>query len=130
MGRKEEKEDIKKALKEIMESFNDLIDENRDLRKENKALKSKHYKDRELARLSAELNASDRMIAKGFPISDEENRAIDEWVDEHINAHGGRTRTKIGCSCLFHYEFSPSQLGTFGTIICDMHGDKFQFQSP
>lgn len=70
---------------------------------------------------------------RGFPITEKEQKAIDEWKKKHNEeAHGYTTdymRMRAeGCSGgRYAYQFLPTALGTSGVIKCSC-GAKFEFQ--
>ena len=59
---------------------------------------------------------------RGFPVTEEEEKKIKEWILSHdlisTGAIGGR----------FKYEFVPTSIGTVGSVIDSTTGEKFTFR--
>ena len=103
------------------------------LEKQNQKLRDEKYKDNELLRMEAELKAMKEDYYRGFPISEEEQKSIREWMDKHDEeVHRARTlddKLKLDgcCGGRYTYEFTPTSIGTIGTVKCGC-GAKFTFQ--
>lgn len=113
---------IKEICVSLEKKFLDQEKENERLREENSKLKEGIWKEEEVARLKEEYERMRKENLRGFPISEEEYQRIKEWRNTHKCKYRG---LKIGSS--YHYEFAPTSVGTFGTIICSC-GEKFTFQ--
>lgn len=103
------------------------------LEKQNQELRDEKYKDNELSRMEAELKAMKEDCYRGFPISEEEQKSIREWMDKHDEeAHHAHTlddKLKLGgcCGGRYTYKFTPTSIGTIGTVKCGC-GAEFTFQ--
>ena len=103
------------------------------LEKQNQKLRDEKYKDNELLRMEVELKAMKEEYYRGFPISEEEQKSIREWVDKHDKeVHHARTlgdKLKLGgcCGGRYSYHFVPTSIGTIGTVKCSC-GAEFTFQ--
>lgn len=103
------------------------------LEKQNEELRDEKYKDNELSRMESELKTMKEDYYRGFPISEEEQKSIREWMDKHDEeVHHARTlgdKLKLGgcCGGRYTYEFTPTSIGTIGTVKCSC-GAKFTFQ--
>lgn len=103
------------------------------LEKQNQKLRDEKYKDNELLRMEAELKAMKEDYYRGFPISEEEQKSIREWMDKHDEeVHHARTlgdKLKLGgcCGGRYTYKFTPTSIGTIGTVKCSC-GAEFTFQ--
>lgn len=103
------------------------------LEKQNQKLRDEKYKDNELLRMEAELKAMKEDYYRGFPISEEEQKSIREWMDKHDEeVHHARTlgdKLKLGgcCGGRYSYHFVPTSIGTIGTVKCSC-GAEFTFQ--
>ena len=101
---------------------------------QNRELYDEHYKDHELKQMLDELNKMKDDYYRGFPISEEENKNIKEWIDNHErDVHGCYTlEDKINrggcCGGTYTYEFVPTSIGTVGTVRCNC-GAKYTFQN-
>lgn len=111
--------DLEKYNKEREEKIDCLI-------KENERLRSENYKDEELAKMQKEitwtkdiLERDQKAMRLGFPISEEEDAAINKWYKEHKEKeHGGKYYGgAIGGS--ISYKFIPTSIGTVGVCSCD-----------
>lgn len=125
--------ELDKALRAIkVRNMND-IDRIRRLEEENKKLKEENYKDEEMAAMKARLDKMQEDYYRGFPISEEEKKRIEEWKDRHEeevhNCHSLNDKLQRG-GCIggtYKYEFVPTGIGTVGTIRCSC-GAEFKFQ--
>ena len=103
------------------------------LEEENRKLKEEYNKDKEIQKMQKKLDEMQKNYWRGFPISKEEEKAIEKWKKEHdAKKHGWKTneqRMKAeGVSGgRYSYHFIPSSLGVSGTIRCHC-GAKFEFQ--
>lgn len=117
-------QDIKKALQEVYDHYRNVYNRNEYLTKENERLKSESYKDEELSKMRTNYEAMKSDYYRGFPISEEDDKKIKEWVKKQMEknpsiggAIGGR----------FKYEFIPTGVGTVGTVIDTFTQDRFTF---
>ena len=100
---------------------------------QNRELYDEHYKDNEMQQMLNELNKMKDDYYRGFPISEEEDKNIKEWIDNHErDVHGCYTlEDKINrggcCGGTYTYEFVPTSIGTIGTVKCSC-GAKYTFQ--
>lgn len=103
------------------------------LEKENKELKDDNYKDKQLQEIQDKLNRMTKEYNRGFPISEDEQKAIDEWKVKHkAEVHSAITsnhRSEFECVCggNYLYQFIPTSIGVAGVITCSC-GAKFEFQ--
>ena len=102
------------------------------LRDEIKRLKDKNWKDEELQAMKKNFDKMQKDYWRGFPITEEEDKKIKEWINKHEEEKHPRTKMDYmprggaigGC---YSYHFVPTSIGTFGTIKCTC-GEKFEFQ--
>lgn len=96
------------------------------LKKANAELRDSHYKDRELTEMQSKLNTAISDLTRGFSISTDEDKSIQEWKTKHIKErHSGKSYSgAIGGR--FSYHFTPTSIGVFGTIECDDCMAKYQ----
>lgn len=103
------------------------------LRKENKKLKEENYKDDELQKMKQQLEKMKADYWRGFPITEDEKKAIEEWKKKHEEKIHGlitdkmRLRAQGVSGGRYSYHFVPSALGTSGVIRCSC-GAEFEFQ--
>ena len=118
-------EDIKKTLQQVYDHYRSVCNRNDYLKKEIEKVKSEKYADEELSRLKSEYDKIKSDYYRGFPISEEEDKNIKEWIKNQQEKNpgiGGATGGR------FTYKFTPTGLGTVGTIIDGFTGDEFTFQ--
>ena len=100
------------------------------LKNELDRLKDEKWKDEELIRMKQELQTAKREYRNGFPISDDQVEAINEWIENHEKEKHSSKRLfprggAIGGS--YSYIFTPTSIGVFGTVKCTC-GESFEFQ--
>ena len=117
--------DLKSLLQEVYDHYRSVVNTNEYLRKENERLKSDLYKDEELSKMKSEYDKMKSDYYRGFPISEEEDKKINEWIEKQMEKVPGIGGTSGG---RFTYQFTPTGLGTAGTIIDGFTGDKLTFQ--
>lgn len=102
---------ISKCLDEKDKTINKFLEE-------NKKLKDEHYKDKELKKLQEKIKELQENCNRGFPITYNEQKVIDEIREEH----------KKKCPyCSFSYIFEPYSIVTFGFLRCDVCGEVLKF---
>ena len=118
-------EDIKKTLQQVYDHYRSVCNRNDYLKKEIEKVKSEKYTDEELSRLKSEYDKMKSDYYRGFPISEEEDKNIKEWIKNQQKKNPGIGGAAGG---RFTYKFTPTGLGTSGTIIDSFTGDEFTFQ--
>ena len=118
-------EDIKKTLQQVYDHYRIVCNRNNYLTKEIEKVKSEKYADEELSRLKSEYDKMKSDYYRGFPISEEEDKNIKEWKKNQQKKNPGIGGAAGG---RFTYKFTPTGLGTVGTIIDGFTGDEFTFQ--
>lgn len=113
--------ELKDVLSEIQKEFDSQENKIEYLLKENKKLKHESYKDKELQAMKEEMKLMKEEYYHGFPISEEQEKAISEWKRKHNEEFHG----KRGGG--YSYHFYPTSLGTCGEVHCTC-GAKFTFQ--
>lgn len=125
--------ELDKALKAIKLRHMHDMDSIERLKEENKRLKEEKYKDNELLLMKTKLEKMEQDYYRGFPISEEEQKSIIEWMNRHDEeahgCHSTQDKLKRGGSIggIYKYEFIPTSIGTIGTIKCSC-GASFTFQ--
>lgn len=118
-------EDIKKTLQQVYDHYRSVCNRNDYLKKEIEKVKSEKYTDEELSRLKSEYDRMKSDYYRGFPISEEEDKNIKEWIKNQQKKNPGIGGAAGG---RFTYKFTPTGLGTSGIIIDSFTGDEFTFQ--
>ena len=96
---------------------------------ENTALKMKMFEDAEIKKLKAQHEEDMESLRNGFPVSDKEMGAINEWISEHNKqCHKATGRKKMPAG-IYTYMFTPTVLGVAGYIRCSC-GREFCFREP
>ena len=91
---------------------------------ENEALKDLHWENEELKKMKADRDLMEADYHRGFPITEQEQKAIRKWEDQHWtnqhNAPDNESRlAKMGAiGGSFYYKFVPTSIGTSGAICC------------
>ena len=117
-------ENIEDVLQTLYNQFRAIKVQNDRLREENDRLKSESYKDEELVKMKSEYDRMKEDYFRGFPISEEDDEKIKQWMREKMKdgfkagAIGGR----------FTYHFTPTGIGTIGSIVDTFTDDKFVFR--
>ena len=73
-------EDIKKTLQQVYDHYRSVCNRNDYLKKEIEKVKSEKYTDEELSRLKSAYDKMKSDYYRGFPISEEEDKNIKEWI--------------------------------------------------
>lgn len=125
--------DLDECVKAIQCRNKDNEDRIKYLEEENRKLKEEYNKDEEIQKMQVEVKKMQKDIWRGFPISEEEKRAIDEWKERHDKeVHGLCTldeRLRAG-GCIggrYQYVFTPTSIGISGVIRCHC-GTEYEFQ--
>ena len=125
--------DVAEAFQTIQREIDLLEYQNRRLNEENCRLKNENYKNEELSGMRRQLEKMQKDYYRGFPISQEEQKSIREWMDKHDeevhNAHTLSEKLRLGgcCGGRYSYHFIPTSIGTVGTVKCSC-GAEFTFQ--
>lgn len=126
-------DNVNDAFEAIQRKIDFLEIKNANLIKENKQLKEQNYKDKELTKMKDRLSHMEADYYRGFPISEDEQKSIQEWMDQHDQeAHNCYTLDdklrRGGCiGGTYKYEFIPTSIGVIGTVKCSC-GASFTFQ--
>ena len=126
-------EKISEILDNVAANINIRDSSIKRLEEENKKLKDKTYKDSELAEMKEKYESMRKDLMRGFPISEEEEKRIEEWKKKHDKeVHGITTldqRLRAG-GCIggrYTYTFIPTSIFTLGIIRCSC-GEEFKFK--
>ena len=117
-------EDIKKTLQKVYDHYRDVCRQNDYLRKKIEKVKSEKYADEELSRLKSEYEKMKSDYYRGFPISENEEKKINEWIEKQMEKNQN-TGGAIGGR--FSYKFIPTGVGTVGIVIDGITGETFTF---
>lgn len=127
-------EDIAKIMGGILSNIEARDKRIKYLEEENKKLKDEAFKDEELKRMQEKLKRTSDALTNSFQISKKEWDKIHEWKKQHeADVHGLHTlKERISAHGAagggYSYEFHPTSIVTFGSVVCDRCGAKFQFQ--
>lgn len=127
-----EVEPVDKCMKMLRCRFDDQEKTINRLRNQVKELTDSQYKDKELQKMKTELEEMRREYNRGFPITDKEWEAIENWQEKHDREVHGLTECneRIGGAIggRYTFEFIPTTIGIIGTIKCGDCGEKFTFR--
>lgn len=115
---------IKEVFQELYDHYRAVVNRNEYLEKENKSLKSEAYKDEELTKMKEKYDVMNSNYYRGFPITEEEHKRIQEWMDKIV---GDGPDMKIN-HARFFYKFYPTPLGISGVVVDSKTGQEFEFQ--
>ena len=118
-------DDIEKSLQNIYSQFLAAKTRNEHLREENQKLKDEQYKDNELSQMKSEYEKMRAEYYRGFPISEEEGRKANEWMNsqrEKLPANEGAIGGR------FQYIFLPTSIGVVGQVKDTFTEDIFTFR--
>ena len=131
-GKYMEVETVDKCMKMLRYRFDDQKKTIDNLRNQIKELTDSQYKDKELQKMKAELEKMQREYNRGFPITDDEWKAIETWKEKHDREVHGLTECneRVGGAIggRYIFEFIPTTIGIIGTIKCGSCGEKFTFR--
>ena len=102
------------------------------IRAEIEKLRSEHFKDEKLQEMGQKLVKMEADCRRGFPITEFDQKKIDEWKEKHdIEAHGLVTdglKMKAGgvIGGRYSYHFTPTSIGIFAKVRCSC-GAEFDF---
>lgn len=85
-------------------------------------------KDEEIVKLTKQLKQKEERIknSQTFVILPEEVEAIKKWRKQHTKEKHGGSEYAGTIGGRYSYKFTPTSIGTFGSIICSC-GEKFDF---
>lgn len=104
----------------------ELIDENKRLKEELNSIRQEKWKDKELQKLKQENEKLQKDLIRGFPIYEEEQEKIYEWLESHHNEKEKLPRKNPNHG-ISKYVFESYPMVTFGTVYCKC-GKYFQFK--
>ena len=92
-------------------------------RNELERVRDEKWRDKELQKLACENENLRNELAHGFSISEQDNQLIQNWIMNH-NTHPLKGGVSGGT---FSYIFTPTSIGIFGTIKCNLCGKEYTF---
>ena len=110
-------EEIKKSVEETLEYAESVEDKNKELLNE-------HWKDSQLSEMKEKYSQMENAYHRGFPISEDQQKAINNWKDQHWEKkHNApdllsRLDKQGAIGGAFEYRFVPTSIGIVGTICC------------
>lgn len=108
--------------KEVFKQAEELVERlqnERDFykKKYNEAL-NEAYKDNLVKEIKEECDKAKASLLRGFGISEKEHEEILKWIRKHDKK----------CRGHYKYIFTPTPFGVAGDIVCNICGEKFNFQ--
>ena len=117
-GKSYSKIDLLHSMADVLQHVNKLEKILDYYREECKRLKDDNYKDRELSKLSEEINRLKRVVKNSLFIDETERKEIDEWWKSHVKEkHFGDDVTMI-------YTITDS----VGIVKCSCCGEEYIFR--
>ena len=112
-------ETIDEYLDAIKQNLLRSAADNEMLRAELNTIKKEVYASEEMQKMKARLEEMQADYYRGFPISEEESKAISEWKKKHDATEHKNPKGYHGCSGGgYEYSFYPTAIGTSGVCIC------------
>ena len=124
--------DLDKCLQAIKQRDKDNEYRIKCLTEQNKNLKDEQYKDEQLQEMKKKLERMKEDYCRGFPITESEQEKIDKWKQKHDEEVHGLITTDMKMRAggaiggRYSYHFTPTSIGTFGTIRCSC-GAEYDF---
>ena len=108
--------------KEVFKHLEELVERLQNERdyykgKYNEAL-NEIYKDKLVKEFKEECDKAKTSLRRGFGISEKEHEEILKWMKKHNQK----------CRGHYKYIFTPTSLGVAGDVVCNVCGEKFNFQ--
>lgn len=86
-----------------------------------KAMEDKNWKDEQLQSLKRDLQETREDMFRGFPITLEQEKAVESWQKEHdTKVHDNPSQYHGVSGGGYSYVFYPTGIGTFADCICDI----------
>lgn len=130
---KKSKDDFVEACLAFLKDANDKKEAEIELlRSKLKDFTENYSKDEDIKQMREQLEQMRKDCYRGFPISEKEKNEIEKWKESHIRKkHWSKSRNcPNGSGAIggrFTYEFTPTSIGTIGTVKCTC-GESFTFQ--
>lgn len=115
-------------LVDILTALADYVAEAEERRDKAEKQLEEFNKDEEIIKLTKQLKQKQERIknSQTFVILPEEVEAIKKWQTQHTKEKHDGSEYAGAIGGRYSYKFTPTSIGTFGTIICDC-GEKFDF---
>ena len=111
---------VKKALEDIEKQYQKQEKKLERAEAALKEFKSQVYKDEQMRNMKETLDIMSKDYYRGFPISKEQKKEIDEWIKEHENKyHGGYPCYHGINNSGYSYRFQIKITGIEANIICN-----------
>lgn len=122
-------ENTHNLIEELKTRFDSQEDKIKYLEEQNKKIQEKNWAEEKYQKMQSRYETMQKDYYRGFPISEEEKRKIQDWKKTHDatehNANTLEKRIKLeGVSGgRFKYIFIPTSIGTVGYIQCNCGKD-------
>lgn len=109
---------------QIKNYINAVEAKNKRLQEENQKIKDEKYAENELASMQKKYNEMQEDYYRGFPIGEEQDKAIRAWQENHLkNIHNlvtleQKLQSEGAIGGRWEYKFIPTSIGTVGTCVC------------
>lgn len=124
-GKYHEFQGYEKCLEELGYTMQKVLDYAEKVEEENKRLNDEHWKDDRLQEMKKKFDQMFDDYRRGFPITEEQKKAIGEWEDQHWEKkHNApdllsKLDKQGAIGGAFSYHFVPTSIGTSGVCRCD-----------
>ena len=113
---------IENDLQRLYDHYRDVYNRNEYLRNEVERVKSEKYAEEEMSKMREKYEKMHDEYFRGFPVSEEEEKKIKEWMDGLPKANSG----PIGGR--FKYEFTPTSIGTIASVVDTVTKERITFR--
>lgn len=118
------------SIYSILYHMDSVLEANDRLKDEIQKLKAENFKDNEIQQAKKELKEMEADYNRGFPISEEEEKKIENWkLDHMLNKHPHEFKDPSAFGAIggnFSYTFTPTSIGVIGYVQCSC-GEQFEF---
>lgn len=123
---------FEQGIIDILRTVSSLNYRCKNLQKELNKLKDEKWADETLTNMKEKLEEAYADMNRGFDITEEEEKSINEWIHNHMKEKHSAALEDPACGAgaiggRFKYEFLPTSIGTIGTIKCSC-GDSYIFR--
>lgn len=119
--------DFQECLRGLSFNYDRLYEQAQFFNNELLRMRDEKWRDEELQKLQAENDRLQEQLRHCFRISADELEVINNWIEDHSsNVHHCTGQGGV-CGGMFSYIFTPTSVGTVGTIKCTLCGEIFTF---
>lgn len=119
--------DFQECLRGLSFNYDRLYEQAQFFNNELLRMRDEKWRDEELQKLKTENEQLYKRLQHGFYIHPKEQELINNWIENHAQQkHRGNGQGGV-VGGMFSYTFTPTSVGTVGTIKCTLCGENFTF---